>query len=104
MAIGVGFPGDALELQVLGRDLQPGGEGGDDVELLLLRAQHEVDGLDLQDLDVAIVRCLNDPVMDASDRDEILDEFKQLRAAFLLFSFVFLEAFRVIVIADPPEM
>ena len=87
MPIRVGFPGDALELQVLGRNLQPGGEGGDDVELLLLRAQHEVDGLNLQNLDIAIVRCLNDPVMDTPDRDEILDELKQLCAAFLLFSF-----------------
>ena len=87
MPIGVGFPCDALELQVLGRNLQPGGKGGDDIELLLLRAQHEVDGLDLQDLDIAIVRCFNDPVMDTPDRDEILDELKQLCAAFLLFSF-----------------
>ena len=81
--VGVGLAGDALELQPHGRDLQPGGEGGNDPELLLVRAEHEVDGLDLQDLDVSVIRGLNDSVPDVLDRDEVLGELQP----FIVFAF-----------------
>ena len=81
--VGVGLAGDALELQPHGRDLQPGGEGGNDPELLLVGAEHKVDGLDFQDLDVAVIRGLNDPVPDVLDRDEVLGELQP----FIAFAF-----------------
>ena len=41
--------GDGLALQADRGDFQPAGKAGDNVELLLIRAQGKVDGLDLQD-------------------------------------------------------
>ena len=84
MFVRVRFAGEAFELQPLGRDLQPGGKGGDDVVLLFVGAEHEIDGLDLQNLDIPSVRGFDDPVMDILDRDIILNKLKQLAAVFWL--------------------
>ena len=84
MLVRIRLAGEALELQPLRRDLQPGGKRRDDVVLLFVGAQHEVDGLDLQDLDIPPVRCLDDPMVDILYGDIILDELKQLTAVFWL--------------------
>ena len=70
--VGVGLPCDGFELQTHGCDLQPTGEGGDDLILLFRGAQQEVDGLDLKDLQIAAVCCLNDAVSYAFEWDEVL--------------------------------
>ena len=84
MLVRIRLAGEALELQPLRRDLQPGGKRRDDVVLLFVGAQHEVDGLDLQDPDILSIRCLDDPMVDFLHGNIILDELKQLAAVFWL--------------------
>ena len=70
--VGVGLPCDGFELQTHGCDLQPTGEGGDDLILLFRGAQQEVDGLDLQDLQITAVCCFNDAISYAFEWNEVL--------------------------------
>ena len=67
--------GDGLALQADGGDFQPTGEAGDDVELLLRGTEGKVDGLDLQDLQVAAVGGLHHAVADVPDGQEGLGGF-----------------------------
>ena len=76
MFIGVCFSGDGLKLKLHGRDLQPAGKGRKNVELLLRRTEHEIDGFDLKDLDVTAIRRFNDAITDLLDREERLDKLK----------------------------
>ena len=90
MLIGVCFPGDGLKLKLHRRDLQPAGKRRKNVELLLRRAEHEVDGFDLKDLDVTTIRSLHDAVTDLLDREERLDKLKLFGlSSFCLFAPVF---------------
>ena len=90
MLVRVCLSGNALELEPHGRDLQPAGKGRENVELLLRRSEHEIDGFDLKDLDVTAIRGLHDAVTDLLDREERLDEFKLFRlSSFFLCAPVF---------------
>ena len=66
---------DGLALQADGRDFQPAGKAGDDVELLLRGTEGKVDGLDLQDLQVAAVGGLHHTVADVPNGQEGLGGF-----------------------------
>lgn len=72
MPVRIRLPRDAFELEVLRGNLQPRGKGGNDIVLFLIRSQHEVDGFNFKNLYIALVCCLDDPVMDAADRKKIL--------------------------------
>ena len=53
-------------------DFQKAGERVDDAALLPWGAQQEVDGLDLQDLQITAVCCFNDAVSYAFEWNEVL--------------------------------
>ena len=75
MLVRVRPAGDGLALQADGGDFQPAGEAGDDVELLLRGTEGKVDGLDLQDLQVAAVGGLHHAVADVPNGQEGLGGF-----------------------------
>ena len=83
MLIGVCFSGNGLKLKLHGRDLQPAGKRRENIELLLRRSEHKIDGFNLKDLDVATIRGFHDAVTDLLDREERLNKLK------LFYSFSF---------------
>lgn len=87
MPVRIRLSRDAFELKVLRGNLQPGGEGGDDIALFLIRSQHKVDGFNFKNLYIPLVCGLDDPVMDAADRKKILNEFKQFAVSFFVLLF-----------------
>ena len=87
MPVRIRLPRDAFELEILRGDLQPGGKGGDDIVLFLIRSQHKVNGFNFKNLYIPLVCCLDDPVMNAADRKKILDEFKQFAVSFFVLLF-----------------
>ena len=74
--VGVRLPGHGFELQSHGGYFQPAGEGGDDPPLLLVGAEQEVDGLNLQDLDKPAISGFDDAVFELFDRNEVLNELQ----------------------------
>ena len=58
---------ERLELQPHRTDFQKAGERVDDAALLPRGTQQEVDGLDFQNLDVAVICCVQNAVLDFLD-------------------------------------
>ena len=83
MLVGVCFAGDGLKLKLHRRDLQPAGKRRKDIELLLGRSEHEIDGFNLKDLNVPAICSFHDAVLNILDREERLNELK------LFYSFSF---------------
>lgn len=67
-------------------DFQKAGERVDDAALLSWGAQQEVDGLDLQNLDVALICGVQDAVLDFLDGEQVVERlpFYQLSVAIRL--------------------
>lgn len=74
--VGVRLAGHGFELQSHGGYFQPAGESGDDPPLLLVGAEQEVDGLNLQDLDKPAVSGFDDAVFEFFEWNEVLNELQ----------------------------
>ena len=59
----------------------------DDAELLIIRAKHKVDWLNLKDLNVSAIGCLYDTMAQVFDWYEVLHELKLFGLFSSLFSF-----------------
>ena len=67
ISIDIRFAGERLELQPHWADFQKAGERVNDTALLPWGAQQEVDGFNFQNLDVAVMRGVQDAVLDFLD-------------------------------------
>ena len=67
IGVDICLAGKRLELQPHRTDFQKAGERVDDAALLPRGTQQEVDGLDFQNLDVAVICCVQDAVLDFLD-------------------------------------
>ena len=67
ISIDIRFAGERLELQPHRADFQKAGKRVDDTTLLPWGAQQEVDGLNFQNLDVAVICGVQDAVFDFLD-------------------------------------
>lgn len=73
IGVDIRLAGERLELQPYRADFQKAGERVDDAALLPWGAQQEVDGLDLQNLDVAVICGVQDTVLDFLNREQIVE-------------------------------
>ena len=73
-----------LELHLDRGNFQIGNEGVNDAALLSRAAQQEVDGNHLYNLDIAVISCINDAVLNLLDRDIVRQGIERLNGFFLL--------------------
>ena len=73
-----------LELHLDRGNFQIGNEGVNDAALLSRAAQQEVDGNHLYNLDIAVISCINDAVLNLLDRDIVRQGVERLNGFFLL--------------------
>ena len=73
-----------LELHLDRGNFQIGNEGVNDAALLSRAAQQEVDGNHLYNLDIAVISCINDTVLNLLDRDIVRQGIERLNGFFLL--------------------
>ena len=73
-----------LELHLDRGNFQIGNEGVNDAALLSRAAQQEVDGNHLYNLDIAVISCINDAVLNLLDRDIVRQSIERLNGFFLL--------------------
>ena len=73
-----------LELYLDRGNFQIGNKGVNDAALLSRAAQQEVDGNHLYNLDIAVISCINDAVLNLLDRDIVRQGIERLNGFFLL--------------------
>ena len=73
-----------LELHLDRGNFQIGNEGVNDAALLSRAAQQEVDGNHLYNLDIAVISCINDAVLNLLDRDIVRQGIERLNGFLLL--------------------
>ena len=73
-----------LELHLDRGNFQIGNKGVNDAALLSRAAQQEVDGNHLYNLDIAVISCINDAVLNLLDRDIVRQGIERLNGFFLL--------------------
>ena len=73
-----------LELHLDRGNFQIGNEGVNDAALLSRAAQQEVDGNHLHNLNIAVISCINDAVLNLLDRDIVRQGVQRLNGFFLL--------------------
>ena len=73
-----------LELHLDRGNFQIGNERVNDTALLSRAAQQEVDGNHLYNLDIAMISCINDAVLNLLDRDIVRQGIERLNGFFLL--------------------
>ena len=73
-----------LELHLDRGNFQIGNEGVNDAALLSRAAQQEVDGNHLHNLNIAVISCINDAVLNLLDRDIVRQGIERLNGFFLL--------------------
>ena len=73
-----------LELHLDRGDFQIGNKGVNDAALLSRAAQQEVDGNYFYSLDIAVISCINDAVLNLLDRDIVRQGIERLNGFFLL--------------------
>ena len=73
-----------LELYLDRGNFQIGNKGVNDAALLSRAAQQEVDGNHLYNLDIAVISCINDAVLNLLDRDIVRQSIERLNGFFLL--------------------
>ena len=76
MLIRISFASDDFKLQLYRGDLQPTCKCANNTVLLVVGAEHEVDGLDLKDFYESAIGSFDDPVFKAFDRDIILNKVR----------------------------
>ena len=97
-----------LELHLSRRDLQVGNEGIDNSSLLLGAAEHEIHRHHLDHLDVAVIPCVNDAVLDflngyiAGNRIERLLERLLLQKGLDLSAFALFPVYMKVIAACRP--
>ena len=86
IGVDICLAGEGLKLQPHRADFQKAGERVDDAALLPRRAQQEVDGFNLQNLDVAVICGAQDAVLDFLDGEQVVERlpFYQLSVAVCL--------------------
>lgn len=65
-------------------NFQIGNKGVNDAPLLSCAAKQEVDGNHLYNLDIAVISCINDAVLNLLDRDIVRQGIERLNGFFLL--------------------
>ena len=73
-----------LELHLDRGNFQIGNEGVNDAALLSRAAKQEVDGNHLYNLDIAVISCINDTMLNLLDRDIVRQGIERLNDFFLL--------------------
>ena len=73
-----------LELHLDRGNFQIGNEGVNDAALLSRAAQQEVDGNHLYNLDIAVISCINDAVLNLLNRDIVRQGIERMNGFFLL--------------------
>ena len=73
-----------LELHLDRSNFQIGNKGVNDAPLLSRAAKQEVDGNHLYNLDIAVISCINDAVLNLLDRDIVRQGIEWLNSFFLL--------------------
>ena len=73
-----------LELHLDRSNFQIGNKGVNDAALLSRTAKQEVDGNHLYNLDIAVISCINDAVLNLLDRDIVRQGIERLNGFFLL--------------------
>ena len=83
IGVDICLAGEGLKLQPHRADFQKAGERIDNAALLARGTQQKVDGLDFQNLDVAIIRGVQDAVLNFLDGEQVIERlpFYQLSVA-----------------------